>query len=178
MCHERGWRRAWMGWKWASYPVLRFKRTEVEKDFHWVAFLTPEALRTDWEPLLRLGIWKPGSVLEWIRVTKTGKQRKNAPRGGLRELNPSSGPVQSLRIPHRAWVHGSGWNPCHSGWSTNCCKAIPFGPGVHLGTEAKHETALLGSYCLFWVICILSFIFENHQTVFQKVLHRRRKRSR
>lgn len=87
-----------MGWKWASYALLRFKRSEVEGGISLNGLFNPRSTQD------RLGTsFEIRNLEAWLRsgALWTEGQRTNSPQGGLRGCNPSSGPMSSLPIPPR-----------------------------------------------------------------------------
>lgn len=116
MCHDRGRRRAWMGWKWVSHPILRFKRTEVEKGIPVNGLFKPwstrERLRTSFkirnlEAWLRCGVLCFG--LKWQRQANKGKMLLGQVRESeIPHLDLSGASKFPTEHKH---LHGSEWNP-------------------------------------------------------------------
>lgn len=105
-----------MGWKWVSHPILRFKRTEVEKGIPVNGLFKPwstrERLRTSFkirnlEAWLRCGVLCFG--LKWQRQASKGKMLLGQVRESeIPHLDLSGASKFPTEHKH---LHGSEWNP-------------------------------------------------------------------
>lgn len=167
MCHEKERRRAWMGRKWVSHPILRFKRTEVEKGIPVNGLFNPrstrEWLRTSFE-IRNLEAWLRCGVLwfglKWQRQENKGKMLLGQVRQSEiphLDLNGASKfPTEHKRL------HGSEWNPL-SQWIIHKMlqgNSLQSKSDIRDKGKARDFTGSLS-----WIANILIFIFENHQTL-------------